>query len=251
MGSAGPIPSYYPGAPQWVLVPPGPPAPSVELDGPVLSNLQVAAAIALIGAGLGAFIEFGLGPVFNFNVATALTAGGVTAASVLYDLEVLAVVSVALSITSFYFLRSAFARVAPVDEELRTPSSLALVAIVGYVIVVLGLLVLIQALVVTLNCVGATRPAPSSCLDAGLLFEGLGVIVLGGILAIIGVIGIVIGVWRLGTRYKEDLLHVGAVLSIIPLLNVVGQVLIFYGAYKVRQRLGGPGRPANLQTLGY
>lgn len=246
---AFPLPTYPPGSPQWVLVPPRAPAPSRELDEPVLNHLQLAAIISLVGAALGIFIDLALGPLFHLDLTTALTAGGVTVVTILYELELFVVLSVVLTVTSLYFLRLAFARLAPVDDEFRSPSTLSLVGIVGLVIVVLGLLLVIQALIGTINCAGTMRPVPTSCAEIGALLGGVGVLLLGAIIAIIGIIGVAIGIWRLGTRYNEDIFHIGAVLWII--IPVVGQILVLYGISKVRQRLGRPGQPATLQSLGY
>ncbi|HEV2226718.1 MAG TPA: DUF973 family protein, partial [Nitrososphaerales archaeon] len=45
---------------------------------------------------------------------------------------------------------------------------------------------------------------------------------IGGILALIGLIGgQILGLWRLGSRYDETLLKLGAIFVIIPLLNIV------------------------------
>jgi hypothetical protein len=61
------------------------------------------------------------------------------------------------------------------------------------------------------------------------------------IVLLIGAIGLLIGIWRLGTRYQEGLLKVAAILLILPVLNIVGFVLILVASRSLRNRIGsGP-----------
>ena len=63
-----------------------------------------------------------------------------------------------------------------------------------------------------------------------------GISLLGALLALIGLIGIWLGLWRLGTRYDTVLFKVGMVLSIFPYINLVGYILIIIAAWGVRKR---------------
>ena len=65
--------------------------------------------------------------------------------------------------------------------------------------------------------------------------------VIGGIMALIGTIGgQILGLWRVGSKYNETIIKVGAIFVIIPLLNFVAPLLILIGAYQVRGRLSKP-----------
>jgi len=62
--------------------------------------------------------------------------------------------------------------------------------------------------------------------------------VIAGILALIGIIGgQILGLWRVGTRYDQTLIKLGAIFTIIPLLNIVAPILVLIGAYEAKGRL--------------
>ncbi len=83
---------------------------------------------------------------------------------------------------------------------------------------------------------GALTPA-SAALVTSMAGDFL-FLALGGVLTIVGVVGgLILGLWRVGERYGETTIKVGAVFTIIPLLNVVGAVLILMGARQARGRL--------------
>ena len=78
--------------------------------------------------------------------------------------------------------------------------------------------------------------AAASCITGTL--AGLILIVgIAAILALVGYIGLLIGLWRLGTRYDSGLFKAGAILAIFPLLNLVGAILILVAAHTARERL--------------
>jgi len=88
-----------------------------------------------------------------------------------------------------------------------------------------------------------TSGTPSSAFFSvigSLVLAGL-VAAIGGILALIGLIGgQILGLWRLGSRYNETTIKLGAIFVIIPLLNLVAPFLILIGAYQVKGRLERP-----------
>ena len=88
-----------------------------------------------------------------------------------------------------------------------------------------------------------TSGTPSSAFFSvigSLVLAGL-VAAIGGILALIGLIGgQILGLWRVGSRYNETTIKLGAIFVIIPLLNLVAPFLILIGAYQVKGRLERP-----------
>ncbi len=60
-----------------------------------------------------------------------------------------------------------------------------------------------------------------------------------------GYIGLLVGIWRLGSRYSEWMFKVGAIFLLIPFLNVAGAVFVLIAA----RESGGkkPGAFAPLQ----
>jgi len=52
--------------------------------------------------------------------------------------------------------------------------------------------------------------------------------------------GQILGLWRVGTRYNETTIKVGAIFTIVPLLNIVGPILVLIGALEAKGRLVKP-----------
>jgi hypothetical protein len=72
------------------------------------------------------------------------------------------------------------------------------------------------------------------------LFAYVGVILLGGILSLIGYIGgLILGLWRVGSRYNQTTLKLGAIFQIIPLLQIVAPILIILGANEAKNTVSG------------
>ena len=139
-------------------------------------------------------------------------------------------VSATVEAVGLYLYRSAFVTLAPVDRRFSTPGALALVAIVGLVLAVLGVCLLLIALYHAVQCAGSGNPVTQACLFTGTFWASLALLAVGGIVAVVGLIGVLLGIWRLGTRYRQSLFKVGAVLLIFPYLNLVGAILIWAGA---------------------
>jgi hypothetical protein len=153
-------------------------------------------------------------------------------------------ISVAIEIAGLVMFRSAFRTLARVDRRFSTPAMLALAAIASFVVILLGLGLLLGALYQAVQCVGSGNPITGACLFTGTFWAGIALLVVGGLVALVGFIGVLIGIWRLGTRYSETTFKLGAVLSIIPYLNIAGAILILAGAHSVRGRLERTGAPS-------
>jgi hypothetical protein len=143
----------------------------------------------------------------------------------------------ALGLVALWLYRSAFATLAPLDRRFSTPAVLAVLAVIGAAVALIGVYFLLHALYGAVQCVGAGNPITRGCLLTGEFWLGLALVAVGGIVALVGFIGVLIGLWRIGTRYDETLVKVGAILLIIPYVSVVGGILIAIGASQARGRL--------------
>ncbi len=151
------------------------------------------------------------------------------------------VVSAGLSLLEVLLLRAAFHRLAPVDPRFSGPSRLALLLIIGFVIVLVGLVPLLQGAQSILGCTANSNGTLSgNCSGIGEVLAGALLVLAGAIVALIGYIGCLIGIWRFGARFQNDLFKFGAILLIFPLLNVLGAILLLVAAYTARSRLGTP-----------
>lgn len=76
----------------------------------------------------------------------------------------------------------------------------------------------------------------------GSLFADFGLILIGAVLALIGVIGgLILGLWRVGSRYNQTAIKIGAIFEIIPLFNIVAPILILVGANDAKNVLARRG----------
>ena len=145
-----------------------------------------------------------------------------------------------VALTEILLFWAAFRGLAREDRSFSTPASLAVVAFVGVVLALTGLGVFLKALYDAVACAGTGVPIPSSCLTTGTFWAGVALLGIGALLAVIGYVGVLVGIWRLGTRYVDSLFKVGAVLLIFPYLNLIGGVMILVAARKARGKVEGP-----------
>ena len=106
---------------------------------------------------------------------------------------------------------------------------LSIVGLIGMLLITLGAVVVLATLVSAVSCASSG----SSCVDFGSLGAGIYSILGGALLAFIGWIGLLIGVYRIGKRYDSTLTKVGAILYIIPLLNIIAPILAFVGIHSI------------------
>ncbi len=224
----------------------GPPAFG-EGDRVALSNVTLAAILGLVGAVLS-FLVLIVSPVSAY-VSTSTTGSGTSVSldlSGLYLLVGLAGVGLVLTILELWFYRQAFRALAPGDPRFATPATLVLLALVALVIVVLGAIGLVDVVYQAVLCAGSGNPITSTCINVGDLLGLVAVVAIGGIIALIGYIGLLIGIWRLGTRYGEGMFKVGAILLIFPVLSFVGLIMILVAARSARGKYAGTSMPLPL-----
>jgi Protein of unknown function (DUF973) len=203
-----------------------------------LSKVSLAAALGLIGAILS-FVELFATPATSLSGSTVNGSPTfVLSVETLYFIGAVAGIGLVFGLVELLFYRQAFATLAAVDPRFSTPSSLVLAAMVGLVIVVLAGVGLFVVVYQAILCAGAGSPITSTCLDAGTLLGLVGLLVVAALIVFVGYIGLLVGIWRLGTRYDESLFKVGAVLLIIPVLNLVGLILIIVAARAARNKAG-------------
>ena len=108
-------------------------------------------------------------------------------------------------------------------------------------IVFLGYLVILSGIQSILNEIGQQGGRPISSFPTGsfgALFGGLAITFIGGIIALVGVIGgPILGLWRVGSRYDDTLIKVAAILLIIPLVDLISPILLLVGAHNVKNRI--------------
>ncbi|MFY9716707.1 MAG: DUF973 family protein [Thermoplasmata archaeon] len=166
----------------------------------------------------------------TFYLAVALMAGGLV-----------------LGILSYIFFFLGFRAVKRGAPDFGAPTTLMVVGLVGYLMAVLGIVVIIGTILSAINSAAAGSVTPGNAsLDISALLSGIALIGLGAILGLIGVIGLVLGNWRAGSRYGESTLKVGAILTILPYVSIVGYILLLVGYIKAGTKLRTGGIPSNM-----
>jgi hypothetical protein len=220
--------------------------------------LRIAGILALVGVLLGLIVPYAISAATGApNVFGATNFIGVSGTGnnttihfntgVLWTILGIAVAGGVLTILSLIFFRQSFTSLKGVDSRFSTPATLAMVGLIGLIIVILGAVVLFDAFAQLSGCVFSANVFGRANTCAGtlvLLILGIAVLGIGGIVALIGYIGILIGVWRVGVRYDSTLLKVAAILWIFPYVNVVAGILIRAETTTLAHRLEGqPGMP--------
>ncbi|MCI4364714.1 MAG: DUF973 family protein [Thermoplasmata archaeon] len=236
---------YYAPPPPGAYYYPSPPRPSVatrDVDRSALGYSLAAALMVLISGVVGFVTLFGVFGAFSIAAPNG-------AASIFGGVFLLAlIVSGTFSVVQVALLRTAFYRLSAVDQRFATPSKLTLALLVGFVMLFVGLYPLLVGAQATASCIATGTPAaPANCGFNREALIGLFLVGVGGVIALIGYIGMVVGIWRLGTRYENDLFKVGAILLILPLLSFVGAILLLVASHSEREKLGSypaPGTPS-------
>lgn len=204
--------------------------------------------IQLVGMTLGwilGFYLFGtMSPsVAGFRVISPTPAEVGTALAPFFQmLGTLVPVIAVIELASLVVLTLAFRQLNRVDRgRFSTPTIFVLVLIAGTAVatvVFVPFINFIPSLIA--QAPAGSGPALPPVFASALRMLLIYVALLGicGILALIGAVGgVILGLWRVGTRYDETLIKIGAIFSIIPLLNIAAPVLVLVGAHLARKRL--------------
>ena len=151
-------------------------------------------------------------------------------------------VTVVIELASLTALTVGFRKLNKVDRgSFSTPSTLMLVMIAGTFVAAAGALLLFNVLssFVAMASGPPLIVQPAGALAAvGSLFLDSILALIGGILTLVGLIGgLMLGLWRAGSRYDETLLKLAAIFAIIPFLNIVAPILVIVGAHGAKSRL--------------
>ena len=194
--------------------------------------LGILGLVLAIGGVLIVLLDVGLG------VTNTSDAAYVSLLRTILLAVILVVVGVILALLSFILYTAGFAALRRSDGRFRTPMVLCVIGLIG--------LAFISGFVVSYaDGINAAIACPSSNTTCQNNATGIGhgVVVLGyigGLLGFIGLIGLIIGLYRFGSRYKNSIAKVGAILYIIPFLSIVAPILVFIGAVQVQKSLVRP-----------
>jgi hypothetical protein len=217
-------------------------APPVEVEIAGVRRIQAGAIAGIVGLALGALTPFYLLFVLGVGVNAATATGG--SASVAFTLVEVVFLSlfagVALLLVSFGLYTAGFAKLRRADRKFGAPMGLAIVGLLGFLVIV-GLVGLLAALLLQVIGCGGPGVATSSCVTLAATVPDpvtlLGGLFLGFIVGLVGWIGLVLGLYRVGRRYGSTLTRVGAILYVVPVADVVAPILILVGTSGIVRKL--------------
>lgn len=215
-----------------------------------LSKVMWFGIIQIVGIGVGWVISYYLfGTVFTSVSSLGLgpnpTPAQVSAAlgPMFQTMTLILPVTIAAELVGLVILTWGLRDLAKVDRDrFSIPSIFMVIMVIGVVVVAAGAIPLLNSIPQIIAQVPTTPPSgtlpPAFAGMIASLFGDIALVVVGGLLALIGVIGgQILGLWRVGARYNETLVKVAAIFSIIPLLNVVAPILVLVGVHEARSRL--------------
>jgi MFS family permease len=218
-----------------------------------LTKVMYFGIIQIVGNVAGLILPFYLfGPLFlsttPFNLGNSSTPQQISAAltPLFQTVSLLIATGLGLGLVGSLVLAFSLRELKKVDRSrFNTPWILMLILVVGTVVAALGLIPLFTSLT---NLLANIPPTSTTGTPSAAFFSAVGTLLtflliagIGGILSLIGLIGgEILGLWRVGSRYNETTIKIGAIFEIIPFLGFVAPILILVGASQVRGRL-----PAN------
>jgi len=219
-----------------------------DADKKALRKLTIFAVLILVSLVVGFAISFLNNPfsylfIINYATAGATTPTFTLSSNFLIFVGIAGLVGLVVEIVTFLQLRSAFKTLASVDRpHFRIPSVLTLLLIIALPLLIAGVIIEFAGLVPFINSISQQQAAnttptlPTSGL--GTLFAGLAMAFIGGIIALIGIIGgPILGMWRMGSRYDDTLIKIAAILFIIPLVDILTPILLLIGASQAGKKI--------------
>jgi Protein of unknown function (DUF973) len=213
-------------------------APSVEVEISGVRRIQFGAIAGILGIALGALAPIYL--LFVLGIGLSTSTATVGSASQTYSLiETLILVlffGVALLLVSFVLYAAGFAKLRRADPKFTAPLALSVIGLLGFLLLV-AVVGLLAGLVLQVVSCGGPGKATAACvtlsavtIDPILLLVGLAV-------GVIGWVGIILGVYRVGRRYGSTITRIGAILYAVPVAEIVAPILILIGSRSILRRL--------------
>jgi MFS family permease len=133
-----------------------------------------------------------------------------------------AIVAVVLYLLSFVAFRK-------VQNGFGGPMGLVVVGILGMFLIFVGFVDVLQQFLAAASCLA--HNTTSDCISVGSLYGAVLAVFFGFIFALVGWIGLILGIYRIGKRYGSAVTRVGAILMIVPIANLVAPILILVGVH--------------------
>ena len=213
-----------------------------EIDNLGLGKLKLGALLSIVGLILtlipAYFLAGSLIAVSSLvgspSSSTTSTLAGISAAT-LAGMGGASVVGVILFLISIIEYRHAFGILKESNPSLASPYSVMKWIYIGLILEVILIPLMLILMLAILSSV-ASSSSSGGFVGTIVIFGLIGFIsLIGGIMALIGYIGMIMGLYRSGEVFDEGIMRVGAILYIIPYLNIVAPILVYIGAHSAGQ----------------
>ena len=203
--------------------------PEFDADMRALRKTRLFAIILLISGAVGIALYGVLFAYGLFSYLALRPASISTPSSAFSNYLAISALSVILggvfAVLAVLQLWSALRSLAKVDgERFELPSKLTLALLISEPFIFAGFAVFFFL------ASGLQASTTPSLPAVAYLIVGFFLMGIAGIVALVGSIGgVVLGLWRMGTRYGESTLHISAIFYIIPFLQLIGAILLIVG----------------------
>lgn len=166
--------------------------------------------------------------------------GGVTlntsnVSSLIAYSEIALIVSAVLTLIGVYMLYRGFSVLKTLDTEFSIGKTGAVLEFVGMIFVVLAVIGLLAVLLPIVNF-GTGSPSTTAITSSIGIILGLSFLVLfAAIILFVGIIMVLIGIYRVGGHFENSVVKVGAVLTVF--LGIIGTILLFIGFTEIINKL--------------
>lgn len=142
-----------------------------------------------------------------------------------------------LFLISIIEYRHAFGILKESNPSLTSPYSLMKWIYIGFILEVI--LIPLSLIVILITISIAARSSSSGGFVGTIAVIGLiGFIsLIAGIMSLVGYIGMIMGLYRSGEVFDEGVMKVGAILYIIPYLNIIAPILVYIGALSAGKQM--------------
>ncbi len=219
-----------------------------------LNKLRTGVLIHIVGALLwtGAIIVAWIGlAAFSAYQSVAVPCTGIgcpTPATALPNFPIAALVALiavlasgaGITFVGFWFVRSGFKMLEPSMSTLGTGALGASLQIAGVLAVAVTAVLLVVAVI--LSGMSSTSSAGQGLSGTIAFIAGLGVIVIGAVIWFVGIILVLIGFYRIGNTYNNNLVEIGAIMYLF--MGFIGAILLFIGLSEVKDSIAKGGTKA-------
>jgi hypothetical protein len=155
----------------------------------------------------------------------------------IYLILALALVGLVLVLFELLYCRIAFRTLSTHDSRFNLPGKFVLLSLIGTGLLGLSIAAFVGLFYQAVSCAGTGNPVPANCFSATGALGILILLAISSILSVVGFIGLMVGVWRLGARFKARGFSIGAILLFFPFINLAGWTLILLSGRASRRRI--------------